>query len=75
VVFDALGACQLAGYSATVFLTNLFLMPPSLDDFLALPHETFDTPEEVFAAGWIVDRPPSLPASSATTDNPNGDKP
>jgi hypothetical protein len=55
VVFDALGACDLPGYSTTVFVTNLFLMPRSLDQFLALPHETFDVPEEVCAAGWNVD--------------------
>jgi hypothetical protein len=55
VVFDALGACGLAGYSSTVFAVNLFLLPPALDQFLALPHETFDTAEELFDAGWTVD--------------------
>ena len=55
VVFDALGCLGLAGFSSTVFKTNLFLMPAKLDDFLALPHETFDTPEEVLASGWTVD--------------------
>jgi hypothetical protein len=55
VVFDALGACDLAGYGATVFLTNVFALPTGLDRFLALPRETFDTPEEVAAAGWAVD--------------------
>jgi hypothetical protein len=55
VIFDALGACGLAGFSATVFACNLFLLPRSLDLFLALPHETFDVPEEVCAAGWNVD--------------------
>ena len=55
VLLDALGACGLPGRSATVYLTNLFEMPATLDAFLALPHETFDTPEEVFAAGWTVD--------------------
>jgi hypothetical protein len=55
VLLDALGACNLAGYSATVFLSNVFLLPNTLDAFLALPHETFDTPEEIFDAGWTVD--------------------
>ena len=55
VLLDALGACGLAGRSATVYLANLLELPPTLDAFLALPHETFDTPEEVFAAGWTVD--------------------
>jgi hypothetical protein len=55
VVFDALGACDLPGYSTTVFLTNLYLMPRSLDEFLSLPHETYDAPEELCDAGWNVD--------------------
>lgn len=55
VLFDALQAADLPGYSSTVFLTNLYLMPPSLDDFLRTPHETYDTAEEIIAAGWTVD--------------------
>ena len=30
-------------------------MPTTEDEFLALPKETFDTPEEIGAAGWVVD--------------------
>ena len=55
VLLDALGAYQLAGHSSTVYLSNLFLLPPTLDEFLALPHETYDTPEEIVDAGWTVD--------------------
>ena len=55
ILFDAKTACELPGYAATVFLCNLFLMPRTLDEFLALPHETFDTPEEIADAGWAVD--------------------
>jgi hypothetical protein len=55
VLLDALGACGLPGRSATVYLANLFELPPTLDAFLALPHETFDLPEEVFHAGWTID--------------------
>jgi hypothetical protein len=55
VLFDALGACGVAGHSATVFLGNLFLMPRTLDEFLTLPKETFDTPEEMADAAWCVD--------------------
>jgi hypothetical protein len=55
LVFDALNACDLAGYSATVFLTNLFLLPATLPQFLALPRETFDSAEELTQAGWRVD--------------------
>src|SRR3954470_18180683 len=55
VLCDMLGLHGMAGYRATVFLTNLFTLPVTLDDFLALPRETFDTPEEMFDAGWRVD--------------------
>ena len=54
-MFDALGACQLPGYSATVFLTILFEMPNTLSGFLALPKEVFDEKEEIVNAGWSVD--------------------
>ena len=54
VVFDA-RAAGLTGYSATVFVTNLFMLPPDLSAFLALPHETFDTAEELISDGWLVD--------------------
>ena len=55
VLFDAFGLCRLTGFSASVFLTNLFTLPPSLPELLALPKEVFDTPEELIAAGWRVD--------------------
>ena len=55
VLFDAFGLCRLTGFSATVFLTNLFTLPPSLPALLALPREVFDTPDELLAAGWRVD--------------------
>jgi len=55
VLYDALHAVALPGYSATVFRTNLFLLPPTVGHLLALPREAFDTAEEVYAAGWRVD--------------------
>jgi hypothetical protein len=55
VLFDAMGSSNLPGYSATVFLTNLFLMPRQLNRFLSLPKEVFDTREELVQAGWCVD--------------------
>ncbi len=55
VLFDARAACRLTGYSATVFHGNLFALPPTLPEFLALPREVFDTAEELLAAGWAVD--------------------
>ena len=55
VLFDALRVQGLTGYSATVFLINIFLLPPQVDQFLSLPREVYDTAEEVFEAGWRVD--------------------
>jgi len=55
VLYDALHACRRLGLSATVFLTCLFTLPPTRDQFLALPKEVFDTVDEVVAAGWRVD--------------------
>ena len=52
---DVLGLTGTTGYSATVIACNLFLVPPDLDDLLALPKEVFDLPEEVYSAGWRVD--------------------
>ena len=34
---------------------NLFLMPQTEAELLALPKEVFDTPDEMAAAGWCVD--------------------
>lgn len=55
LLFDAVGAAGLYGYSAAVFLANLFELPPTADEFLALPRLVYDTPDEVYAAGWRVD--------------------
>jgi hypothetical protein len=55
VLYDAHGNSGTLGYSATVFLANYFLLPPTEEAFLKLPRETFDTPEEIADAGWTVD--------------------
>jgi len=52
---DLLGMANKPGLRATVYFCNLFQLPERLDDFLELPKEVFDTPEEVFEAGWRVD--------------------
>ena len=54
VVFDA-RAAGLTGLSSTVFACNIFLLPNTFEQFLALPHETFDSSEELAAGGWSVD--------------------
>jgi hypothetical protein len=53
-MFDSRSA-GLTGLSTTIYFTNLFSLPASLNEFLALPHETFDSAEEVVQAGWLVD--------------------
>lgn len=55
VIYDCWTVSRRPGFSATVFLTNLFLMPPAEEQFLQLPKEVFDSAEEIAAAGWRVD--------------------
>jgi len=55
LLFDALGTSGRTGFSATVFACNLHLLPPTFEEFLALPKEVFDTTEELLAARWRVD--------------------
>jgi hypothetical protein len=55
LMYDARGTANRTGYSATVFLANLFDLPPTEAAFLALPKEVYDSAEEVAAAGWRVD--------------------
>ena len=52
--FDA-RAAGLTGLSSTVYRCNVFLLPDSFEQFLALPHETFDSSDELASAGWSVD--------------------
>ena len=55
LLFDAMGTASKTGYSATVFACNLFLLPPTFEEFLALPKEVYDQAEELIDAGWRVD--------------------
>jgi hypothetical protein len=55
VLYDARGVSGRLGYSATVFLSNYFLLPTTEDEFLALPKEVFDSAEEIADAAWSVD--------------------
>ena len=47
--------CGLTGYSATLSFTNLFCLPSTLPEFLALPREVFDSAEELADSGWCID--------------------
>jgi hypothetical protein len=55
VLCDLMGMAQMPGFSATIFISNLFFMPPNVNDILTLPKEAHDTPEEIYEAGWRVD--------------------
>ena len=55
LLMDLVGLYDLYGYSSTVFLVNLYDLPPTLAGFLALPRRAFDSAEEVFESGWRVD--------------------
>ena len=55
VMFDARTVCGRTGFGSTVFKTNLFALPPTVDALLALPRDVFDSAEELLAAGWAVD--------------------
>ena len=55
LMFDAMGTATRTGYSATVWDCNLFLLPPTFEEFLALPKEVYDSAEELIGAGWRVD--------------------
>lgn len=55
VMFDARTVCGLMGYSASVLLTNVFMMPRTIAEILALPREVFDSTEELLENGWRID--------------------
>ena len=55
VLYDARQNSGRMGYSATIFLCNIFLLPATEEELLALPKEVHDTPEEVYDAGWRID--------------------
>ena len=55
VVFDARSVCNRTGFSACGFLTNVFALPPTLDEFFALPREAFASADELFDRGWRID--------------------
>ena len=55
LLFDAMGTAAKTGFSANVFFCNLFLLPPTFEEFLALPKEVYDRAEELIDAGWRVD--------------------
>ncbi len=55
ILYDARGHANLYGHASTVFLTNVFFIPASQAEFLALPRHVYDTFDELADAGWVVD--------------------
>jgi hypothetical protein len=55
VLHDARGVGNRTGYSATVFLQNVLLLPATEAELLAGPREVYDTLAELLDAGWRVD--------------------
>jgi len=55
VLYDARGAQDLYGYSATVFKANVLNLPDDDAEFLKLPRHVYDSVEELLDAGWRVD--------------------
>jgi hypothetical protein len=55
VLYDAWGQSGTPGYSATVYFVNVVVAPLAADELFALPHETYDTLDELYDAGWRVD--------------------
>jgi hypothetical protein len=51
VLYDAVATCGRYGFSATVFLTNMFILPGTEEKFFALPRLVYDTAEEIIADG------------------------
>ena len=55
LMYDVFHVTGRAGYSAAVFLCNLFQTPDTEGEFLSLPREVYDRVEDVYDAGWRVD--------------------
>ncbi len=54
VLYDAWGSSNRTGYSATVFLQSLLLLPATEAELLEGPREVFDSLAELLDAGWRV---------------------
>ena len=54
-MYDCWSVGRRPGFSATVFIANVFLLPKTEAEFLTLPKCVYDTPDELLADGWRVD--------------------
>jgi hypothetical protein len=55
ILYDARQVSGTYGFSATVFLVNLFLLPDTEAGLFAAPKRVYDTIDELVADGWTVD--------------------
>ncbi len=55
VLYDAYGVSGTCGFRCTVFLRNVFTLPPTEAQLLTSAREVFDTFDELADAGWAVD--------------------
>jgi hypothetical protein len=55
VLYDARQVSGTYGYTATVFLCNLFLLPATEAQLFAAPKRVYDTREELVQDGWTID--------------------
>jgi hypothetical protein len=55
VLYDARGVSGTYGYTCTVFLKNIFILPKSEAKLLGGPRLAYDTFDELADAGWVVD--------------------
>ena len=55
VLYDAWGTSNRTGFSATVFLQNVLLLPATEAELLAGPREVYDGLDELLDARWRVD--------------------
>jgi len=55
VLYDARAVSGTYGYTATVFLVNLYLLPDTEAELFAAPKRVYDTIDELVADGWAVD--------------------
>jgi hypothetical protein len=55
LLYDPPTSTETSKAGVTVYIGNLFLLPKTEAEFLALPKEEYDSPEDAFSAGWRVD--------------------
>ena len=55
LLYDARGVSGTYGYSCTVFMTNLFMIPRTEAELLAGPRCVYDSFDALADDGWAVD--------------------